>query len=104
MSAVKRRGTDVNLASQLLVDVLTQRVDAAIVITNDSDLSLPIRESRLRVPVGTVNPSNRRLAGDLAGQPSDGVGGHWWRQLTATDFTSCQLPDPVGTLSKPTGW
>ena len=100
----EEKGTDVNLASQLLVDVLTQRVDAAIVITNDSDLSFPIRESRLRVPVGTVNPSNRWLAGDLAGQPSDGVGGHWWRQLTATDFTSCQLPDPVGTLSKPTGW
>ena len=100
----EEKRTDVNLASQLLIDVLEQRVDAAIVISNDSDLGLPIRESRQRVPVGTVNPSSRWLAGDLAGEPRDGVGGHWWYQLTAADFTICQLPDPVGILSKPTGW
>ena len=100
----EEKRTDVNLASQLLLDVLSQRVDAAIVISNDSDLRFPIRECRQRVPVGTVNPTSRRLAGDLAGQPTDGAGNHWWRRLQAADFTSCQLPDPVGTLAKPSGW
>ena len=62
----EEKGTDVNVASRLLLDVLDKRVDAVVVISNDSDLRLPIQESRLRVPVGTVNPGQGRLAGDLA--------------------------------------
>ncbi|WP_419946102.1 hypothetical protein [Candidatus Poriferisodalis sp.] len=100
----EEKRSDVNLASQLLLDVLSQRVDAAIVISNDSDLRFPIRECRQRVPVGTVNPSSRALAGDLRGSPTDGVGNHWWTQLQATDFTNCQLPDPVGRYAKPPSW
>lgn len=100
----EEKGTDVNVASRLLIDILSQHVDAAIVISNDSDLSLPIRESRLRVPVGVVNPSAGQLAGDLRGSTSDGVGDHWWYQLDRADFTSCQLPNPVGTCAKPLGW
>lgn len=100
----EEKGTDVNLASQLLLDVLSRRVDAAIVISNDSDLQFPIQECRQRVPVGIVNPGSRRLAGDLAGRPTDGVGDHWWTQLQARDFTNCQLPDPVGGYAKPPGW
>lgn len=100
----EEKGSDVNLASQLLLDVLTQSVDAAIVISNDSDLRFPICESRLRIPVGVVNPSSARLAGDLRGNQSDGVGDHWWYQLDAADFTSCQLPDLVGAYAKPDDW
>ncbi len=100
----EEKSTDVNVASRLLLDVVGQQVEAAIVISNDSDLRLPIRESRLRVPVGTVNPSIGQMAGDLRGKPGEGVGGHWWYQLTGTDLRACQLPDPVGQLAKPTGW
>lgn len=107
MASVARReekGSDVNVASHLLLDVLQRTVDAAIVISNDSDLAFPIREARLRVPVGTVNPTRNMLAGDLKGTASDGVGGHWWYQLEAADITACQLPDPVGSLTKPAPW
>lgn len=100
----EEKGTDVNVASHLLLDVLSNDVEAAIVISNDSDLSLPVRECRLRVPVGVVNPSSAWLAGDLQGSASDGVGDHWWYQLKRIDFTSCQMPDPVGTLAKPSNW
>ena len=79
-------------------------MDAAIVVSNDSDLRLPIRQNRLLVPVGTVNPTSRPVAGDLKGEPNDGVGGHWWYRLTKDDFYDCQLPDPVGNLAKPSGW
>ena len=34
----EEKATDVNVASHLLFDVLTSRMDAAIVISNDSDL------------------------------------------------------------------
>ena len=100
----EEKGTDVNVASRLLLDVLGGQVDAAIVISNDSDLRLPIQESRLRVPVGTVNPGQGHLAGDLAGKPDDGVGMHWWYRLEAADYKDCQLPDPVGPLAKPADW
>jgi hypothetical protein len=100
----EEKGSDVNVASHLLIDVLKGDVDAAIVISNDSDLRLPIQEARMRVPVGTVNPSRNRLAGDLKGDPDDGVGKHWWRQLTRADICGSQLPDPCGSYRKPQPW
>lgn len=100
----EEKGSDVNVASHLLIDVLAGSVDAAIVISNDSDLKLPIDEARKRVPVGLINPSKNRLAGALRGTPTIGVGNHWWYQLTPADFYACQLPDPTGRVPKPTPW
>jgi hypothetical protein len=48
----EEKGSDVNVASHLLVDVLSGDVDAAIVVSNDSDLKFPVRYARTRVPVG----------------------------------------------------
>ena len=93
-----------NVATHLLVDVLTRAVDAAIVISNDSDLALPIRVARGHVPLGLINPSKKPLAGALKGKPDDGVGGHWWQRLAPRDWLSCQLPDPAGGISKPPKW
>jgi hypothetical protein len=108
MASVARReekGTDVNVASHLLIDVLTGAIDAAVVISNDSDLAYPITFARTRVPVGTVNPTKGFTAGKLEGAPGDGVGGHWWYQLQASDLTSHQLPAQVGArIAKPAPW
>lgn len=100
----EEKGSDVNVATHLLLDVLEQRVDAALVISNDSDLRLPITEARNRVPVGTVNPSPSYTAGALKGQPGDGVGGHWWLQLQEADVRAHQLRNPAGKYSCPAGW
>jgi len=100
----EEKGSDVNVAAHLLIDVLTGAVDAAVVISNDSDLSFPLREARQRVPVGLVNPSRNYLAGDLRGNPSEGVGQHWWRQLTQPDFAGHQLDDPVDRYARPVDW
>jgi hypothetical protein len=100
----EEKGSDVNVASHLLVDVLSGAVDAAIVVSNDSDLKFPIRYSRTRVPVGVINPSDNYTAGALRGKPDDGVGSHWWGTLTADQFRSAQLPERVGALSRPVGW
>jgi len=100
----EEKGSDVNVASHLLVDVLTGVVDAAVVVSNDSDLEYPISFARTRVPIGLVNPSGNYLAGALRGRPTDGVGNHWWRQLAAADLRACQLRNPVGNLARPAGW
>jgi hypothetical protein len=99
----EEKGSDVNVASHLLVDVLTGEVDAAVVISNDSDLRFPVQHARTHVPVGLINPSANYLAGALRGVAAEGVGRHWWQQLTATDLKACQLPNPVGAYSRPAG-
>lgn len=101
----EEKGSDVNVASHLLIDVLTDAIDAAVVISNDSDLELPIAEARKRVPVGLVNPTRGYLAGKLSGNHDNGVGNHWWYQLNAADFQQCQLPHTVGrSIVKPAAW
>lgn len=100
----EEKGSDVNVASHLLVDVLTSQVDAAVIISNDSDLKFPIAHARTKVPVALINPSSNYLAGALRGQASEGVGGHWWRQLTASDLHACQLATPIASHSRPAGW
>jgi hypothetical protein len=104
ITTFEEKGSDVNVASHLLLDVLTRQVDAALVVSNDSDLQFPLQEARRHVPVGTINPGKRPTANALKGRPGDGVGRHWWRRLTAADFRNHQLPDPAGKLTRPAGW
>lgn len=103
----EEKGSDVNVASHLLLDVLQHRndVNAAVVVSNDSDLAFPVREARQIVPVGLVNPTPGYFAGALNGAPTDGVSGHWWYQLTANDLIAAQMPPAIGPkIRKPAGW
>jgi hypothetical protein len=98
----EEKGSDVNVAAHLLMDVLEARVDAVVVVSNDTDLKLPASEAWRRVPVGVVNPGLGYSA--LRGSPEVGVGNHWWRTLKKADFERHQLLDPVGRYQKPSGW
>ena len=55
----EEKGTDVNLASYLLLDGFQNEYEQAFVISNDSDLALPIEKTRdqLKLPIGIVNPN-----------------------------------------------
>ena len=57
---MKEKGSDVNLATELLVDAFENAFDVAAVISNDSDLVAPIRAVRTRTskPVGIINPAS----------------------------------------------
>jgi hypothetical protein len=48
----EEKESDVNVAAHLLVDVLTGVVDAAVVVSNDSDLEFPVSYARTRVAAG----------------------------------------------------
>ena len=107
MASVARReekGSDVNVASHMLVDVLGGSVDAAVVVSNDSDLKMPVDVARHHVPLGLINPTKGYPSGALNAAPTTGVGGHWWYQMTASDFTNHQMPATVGRLNRPLGW
>src|SRR2546430_8211241 len=70
----EEKGSDVNVAAHLLLDVLRGAVDGALVISNDSDLRFPVEQARQHVPIGVINPSRNYLAGDLRGTASTGAG------------------------------
>lgn len=58
----EEKRTDVNLASYLLMDGYEGDYEQAVVVSNDSDLALPIEIVRERPsrPVGVVNPNTTR--------------------------------------------
>lgn len=100
----EEKGSDVNVATHLLASIFLKEIDAAIVISNDSDLALPLKIARTLVPVGTVNPGSKPLAGALRGSKSDGPGGHWWANLSPQHYYTHQMPDQVGRWHKPPDW
>ena len=100
----EEKGSDVSVAAHLLIDLFEDKVDAAVIVSNDSDLAFPIMEARKRIPLGVVNPTKGYPAGKLACEPTFGVGDHWWHQLTAAEVMGSQLPDPVGRVRKPPPW
>jgi len=100
----EEKGSDVNVATHLLADVLARKVDAVIVVTNDSDLRLPIQMARQHVPVGLVNPGAGFLAGALRADVSEGVGNHWFRRLEPRHFLANQLPVSAGGFTCPVDW
>jgi len=101
----EEKGSDVNLASHLLLDAFRQRCDTVVIISNDSDLTEPVRIARyeLGVRVGVINPHpakkrSRVLSADAS----------FFKQLRATALAASQFPTPMhdatGTFHKPTGW
>jgi hypothetical protein len=99
----QEKGSDVNLATYLLLDAFRRDCDTAIVISNDSDLKEPIvlAQSELGLHVGVVNPhpASRR---SRALQPT------FFKQIREKDLRVCQfastLTDARGTIHKPTTW
>lgn len=100
----EKKGSDVNVAAHMLLDLLHQRIDAAVVISYDSDLAYPIAQARDLIPIGLVNPTRSYPAGALNDSPTRGVGCHWWYQLTTADLIGAQLPNPTGRIRRPPGW
>ncbi|WP_084361532.1 NYN domain-containing protein [Herbiconiux solani] len=103
-TSFEEKGSDVNLASQLMIDVAGGKFDAAIIISNDGDLRYPIEIARGKVMVGLVNPSSRPTAEALKARSSSGRRGHWWRRLSPEDFRTHQLPDVHNDHKKPVDW
>ena len=82
---------------------LSGAVDGALVISNDSDLRFPVKQARLHVPVGVVNPSRNYLAGDLRGAATAGAGRHWWARLSVADLADRPLLSEPHTQRGMTG-
>ncbi|MGH2584280.1 MAG: NYN domain-containing protein [Dehalococcoidia bacterium] len=98
----EEKGSDVNLATYLLLDAFDADCEAAVVISNDSDLVLPIRKTSLRFyPVGVLNP-HKYPSNELRKAAS------FHRQIHPSDLAASQFPptltDARGTITKPSTW
>ena len=99
----EEKGSDVNLATYLLLDAFEGDCEVAVVISNDSDLATPIKvvRERLGVAVGVVNPH-------LAGRRSRALEPTFFKQLRPSVLPACQFPDRLaddrGEITRPEGW
>ena len=99
----EEKGSDVNLASYLLLDGFENDYETAVVVSNDSDLELPIRMARTRLgkQVGVFDPSRRRSF-ELHNAAS------WYRPLRQGPLSASLFPaalsDDQGPISKPNTW
>jgi hypothetical protein len=98
----EEKGSDVNLASYLLLDGFRSDCEAAVVISNDSDLKpIELAQAELGLVVGVVNP-HPPARRSRALQPT------FWRQVREPQLRSSQFPrvlaDGTGSIRKPPGW
>jgi uncharacterized LabA/DUF88 family protein len=87
----EEKGSDVNLATLLMLDGLTGRCEVSVVMSNDSDLTLPVRLLRDRGhPVGVINPHPPEKASrDMRAASS------FYKQLRPSILADCQFPDTL---------
>ncbi|HEV2133056.1 MAG TPA: NYN domain-containing protein [Terracidiphilus sp.] len=70
----EEKGSDVNIATYMLVDAFRGDCDQLVIVTNDSDLAEPVRiiNKELGIPVGIFNPHTEdtaRRRARLTGRP-----------------------------------
>jgi hypothetical protein len=102
----QEKGSDVNLATFLLLDAFRHESDIAVVLSNDSDLAEPIRVliQDLGVPVGLVNPHQAKYRSrDLLK-----LGPLFFKQIRPKALGVCQFPrvlhDSQGEIRCPDDW
>ena len=102
----EEKRSDVNLATLLMVDCVDDDFDEVVVISNDSDLTLPIEYAagRFSKTVGVINPHRRsRISLELLQVAS------WsFKEINRSVLAASQFPDviasPRGPITKPSTW
>ena len=103
----EEKGSDVSLGAHVVWDACSDRIDAAVLVTNDSDLAEPMRIVRkelgisvgLIAPIGAYRRVNRQLRENAT----------FMRNLRDSTLRDCQFPDPVvdaqgKNIRKPSAW
>lgn len=99
----EEKGSDVNLATYLLIDGFRRGYDEAVVISNDTDLREPISFTcrELHLPVTVLNPREKYSITMARCAVA-------YRKISLESFRAAQFPpalsDATGELRRPTGW
>jgi len=102
----EEKRTDVNIATHLLVDCFDDDFDEAVIVSNDSDLTLPVEVviGKFGKPVGMVNPHPRsRLSSALREATTFQI-----RAINRSVLARSQFPevlsDDRGEFHRPSRW
>lgn len=99
----EEKGTDVNLASHLLVDAFDNAFECAVIVSGDSDLRTPVQMviNRFHKSVGVINPQQRACK---ALQTE----ARFYKHIREAALQVSQFPpvltDKQGTFHKPPAW
>ena len=99
----EEKGSDVNLASRLLIDCYRSKCDVAVILSNDSDLVFPVEHVKrhLGKTIGIINPHQRPSRELLAVA-------NFFKSIRPAVLPSCQFPtkltDGLGEFHKPPTW
>ena len=102
----EEKGSDVALASHLLMDAFRANSDIYVVCTNDSDLTTPLRmiKEDLGKALGLLSPMEPKRASNELKQTRPDL----HRRVTLDALQACQLPDVLadshGAIRRPTKW
>ena len=100
----EEKGSDVNLATHLLMDAFDDLFDVAVIISNDSDLKEPIAQVRQRFgkTIGILAPDGARVSRALLPLA------HFIKPIRNGALLIAQFPshmsDGVGAFQKPPNW
>jgi hypothetical protein len=99
----EEKGSDVNLASHLLMDAFNNTFDCAVVFSGDSDLCSPIRFvlNQFHKTVGVINPQKVPCK---ALQSTARFYKHIREAALQASQFSPVLTDSIGTFHKPSSW
>jgi uncharacterized LabA/DUF88 family protein len=87
----EEKGTDVNIASHMIIDGYKKQYDVAVLISNDSDLTTPVRLIRqeLKLDVGVIFPSEIKQSYHLKREAK------FNRTITIDHLRNNQFPDEI---------
>jgi len=100
----EEKGSDVNLATHMLHDGCKKEYEAAVIISNDSDLLEPVRiiTQELNLPVGVINPGQPHPSQVLLKAAT------FFKTIRHGVLAASQFPaimtDANGTFHKPSSW
>ena len=101
----EEKGSDVNLATRLLVDGFSGEYEQAVIVSNDADFATAMRYVRddLSLRVTLVNPDAGNPSPRDLSNSATYVRRLWRSHLRRSQFPDT-LTDGVGAITKPTGW
>ena len=101
----EEKGSDVNLATRLLVDGFNGEYEQAVVVSNDADFAGAMRYVRddLGLRATLVNPDPKNTSPRELADAATYVKRLWKSHLRRSQFPDT-LTDGIGTITKPAGW
>ncbi len=103
--ASEEKGSDVNLATRLLVDGFNGEYEQAVVVSNDADFAGAMRYVRddLGLRVTLVNPDPRNASPRQLADAATYVK-RLWKSHLRRSLLPDTLRDEIGIIRKPDGW